>query len=581
MLIADQLHYSQAEKSAREQIAQFIRTALKLADSQSITIDYPPSLDLGHFTVACFRLAKTIGRPSADLAKHIAGNPLPKSATLVERAQAAGPYVNFTVRPENFAPLVVQQIADEGEAYGSADVGRRQKILVEYFSPNTNKPMTVGHVRNVCLGWSLSKMLATLGYQVVENSIYNDRGIALCKAIVAYQRWGQEQTPESAGMKPDHFVGQFYVRFGQELPAHPELAQQAQECLRQWEAGDAEVRRVWRQLIDWTMAGFTQTLHRMEVDHPQERYFESDIYEHGKEAVEDGLRRGVFRRHPEGYVYAPLEDHGLPDKILLRSDGTSLYVTQDLYLAQLKGKHAPVLSIYVVGAEQDLAFRQLFAIMPLLGEAYPMRHLSYGMMRLPTGKIKSRQGIPVGAGADELLAVLDELAAEEVRTRHPELAAIEVANRAHAIAIAALKYYILSVNAKTTMLFDPAKSLAFIGKTGPYLQYVHARCASILDKAGKTRRGKPTLTEPLEQALVVALSRFPHAVFRAAAACDPSLLASYLFLLAQTFSNFYQEVPVLQAASSVQASRLQLVAAVKTVMARGLGLLGIPALEKM
>lgn len=574
-------HFSQAEAKARSQIKQFVRRALKLKKTVAVPIDYPPDLGLGHFTVACFTLGKTLGKPPHEVARELAETAWPKTSTMLLRAVAAGPYVNFTVKPETFAPLVLGQIADEGVDFGATNLGKRKKILVEYFSPNTNKPLTVGHVRNICLGWSLSQLFRTLGFAVIENTIYNNRGIAICKAIVAYRRWGNGQTPQSANVKPDHFVGQFYVRFGAELPAHPELEQEVQECLRQWEAGDSEVRRIWQQLNDWTMEGFGKTLQRMGVDSPPERYFEHEIYQHGKEVVDEGLRQGVFRRHAEGYVYAPLDDHGLPDKILLRSDGTSLYITQDLYLAKLKGKHKPALSVYVVGAEQDLAFRQLFTIMPMLGESYPMHHLSYGMMRLPTGKIKSREGIPAGAGADGLLTLLDDLAADEVRQRHAELSAAEVAERAHAIALGALKYYILSVNAQTTMLFDPTKSLAFVGKTGPYLQYVHARCASLLEKAGKFRRSKPRLTEPLEQALVVALSRFPHAVFRAASAYDPSILSNYLYTLAQTFSSFYQEVPVLQAPDAAKASRLQLVGAVKTVVARGLALLGIPAIERM
>ncbi|MDO8559649.1 MAG: arginine--tRNA ligase [bacterium] len=579
MTIIEDKNFSRAEQAAREQITDFVRAVV--GKTSTVTVDYPPEPALGHFTVPCFTLGKALGEPPAVVAGRIAAAVMPKTATLIARAQAAGPYVNFFVQPDAYAALTLPQIVKEGAAYGSANIGKGKTILVEYFSPNTNKPMTVGHVRNVCLGWSLSRLLSALGFTVVENSIYNDRGIALCKATVAYRRWGNGATPETAGMKPDHFVGQFYVRFGQEVEAHPELEQEAQECLRQWEAGDPEVRRIWRQLIDWTMDGFTETLQRMGVDHPAVRYFESEIYRHGKEVVEDGLARGVFRRHSEGYIYAPLEDEGLPEKILLRSDGTSLYITQDLYLAQLKGKHDPALSIYVVGAEQDLAFRQLFAIMQELGQTYPMHHLSYGMMRLPTGKIKSRQGIPAGAGADDLLSLLDELAVEEVRARHQKLPAVAVRERAHAIALAALKYYILSVNATTTMMFDPEKSLAFAGRTGPYLQYVHARCCSLLEKAGKTRKTKPTFTEPLEQALLVTLARFPHAVQRAATVYDPSVVSAYLYELAQTFSSFYQDVPVLQSKGATLSSRLQLVFAVKTVMARGLSLLGIPAPDAM
>ena len=579
MTIIEDKHFSRAEATVREQITDVVRAVV--GKTAAVAIDYPPELALGHFTVPCFALAKTLGEAPAALAARIAGAALPKNANLISRAQAAGPYVNYFVQPDAFAALALPQIDEEGAGYGSANIGKGKTILVEYFSPNTNKPMTVGHVRNVCLGWSLSQLFRALGFAVVENVIYNNRGIAICKANVAYQKWGHGQTPASAGMKPDHFVGQFYVRFGAELPTHPELEQEAQECLRQWEAGDRAVRRIWGQLNDWTMEGFTQTLHRLGVDHPKEQYFEHEIYQHGKEIVDEGLRRGVFRRHAEGYVYAPLEDHGMPDKILLRSDGTSLYITQDLYLAKLKGKHTPALSVYVVANEQDLAFRQLFAIMPMLGVAYPMHHLSYGMMRLPTGKIKSRQGIPPGAGADELLTLLDELAAEEVRTRHQELPVATVNQRAHAIALAALKYYILSVNATTTMMFDPEKSLAFAGKTGPYLQYVHARCCSLLEKAGDARKMKPVFTEPLEQALLVTLARFPYAVTRAATVYDPSVLSAYLYGLAQTFSSFYQEVPVLQAKGAQLSSRLQLVAAVKTVMSRGLSLLGIPAPDAM
>lgn len=582
MSVIDQEHFSRAEQEAREQIAAVVSAAV--GGRGTVGIDYPPDFQFGHFTVPCFALAQALGQPPAALAQAIAHTPLPPSAALLASAQAVGPYVNFTVQQDTYAASTLEQIAAEGDGYGSSRFGQGKIILVEYFSPNTNKPMTIGHVRNVCLGFSLSRLLRALGFTVIENSIYNDRGIALSKALVAYRRWGRGGTPERAGMKPDHFVGQFYVRFGAELPAHPELEQEAQACLRQWEAGDPDVRRVWRQLIDWAMDGFTQTLERMGVDHPAERYFESDIYQHGKEVVEDGLNRGVFRRHAEGYIFADLEAEGLPEKILLRSDGTSLYVTQDLYLAQLKGKHRPTLSIYIVGAEQDLAFRQLFAIMRQLGQTYPMRHLSYGMLRLPSGKIKSRQGIPAGAGADELLTGLDDLAADEVRARHADMPPAAVAKRAHAIALAALKYYILSANATTTMVFDPSKSLAFTGKTGPYLQYVHARCVGILEKArpgGLNLPGVPVFTEPLEQALVHILARFPHAVNRAAAAYDPSLVSSYLYILAQTFSSFYQAVPVLQAAEAVRSSRLQLVSATKTVMARGLSLLGISALDAM
>ena len=578
------LHASEAEADIRQQIAQHLAAAGVNVPGADLTLTDPPASDLGDFALPCFAFAKERKEPPAKLAARIAAQPLPAgSNALIAAATATGSYVNYTVNPATFGAAVLSEIARAGGNFGHAMLGAGKTVLVEYFSPNTNKPLTVGHLRNICLGFSLSHLLQAFGFRVVENSIYNDRGIALCKAIVAYQRWGEGKTPADAGVKPDHFAGQFYVRFNQAAAVDPALEEEAQACLQQWEAGDPSVRAIWRQLVDWTMDGFTQTLTRVGVDHPAVRYFESEIYTHGREIVEDGLARGIFQRHHEGYVYAPLEAHGLPDKILLRSDGTTLYITQDLYLARLKAEHQPALSIYVVASEQDLAFRQLFKILELLGESYPMVHRSYGMMRLPSGRIKSREGVPAGAGADELLTMLDTMAAQEVRTRHAGLGDAAVAKRAQAIAISALKYYILQVNAPSAMVFDPAKSLQFTGRTGPYLQYVHARCSSILRKAGSMERrdGPVSFAEPAERPLLVQLSHFPRKLREAAVSLDPSVLAQHLYDLAQAFSTFYQTVPVLAAPEPARRSRLQMVAAVKTVMGRGLALLGIPAVEEM
>lgn len=586
MDILEKSHSSRAESLARQQILAFLKRAvgakLKLPE---ISITNPPQPTFGDFSVSCFELAKVMQQSPVEAARVIAAMPLPKSTTnIFSSVRAAGPYVNFFVEPSAYGRSVLAQIKKEGDGFGAVSRARKPTVMVEYFSPNTNKPLTIGHLRNVFLGWSLSQILRTLGCSVIENSIYNDRGIALCKSIVAYRRWGNGATPESEHKKSDHFAGQFYVRFGQELAAHPELEEEAKAYLRQWEAGDKSVRADWRRLVDWAFSGFTQTLKSVDLDHPEVKYFESDIYQHGREVVQDGLARGVFKKHAEGYVYAPLEPFGMPDKILLRSDGTTLYVTQDIYLAKLKAEHKPKLSIYVVASEQDLAFRQLFKILEMLGEKYQTHHLSYGMIRLPEGKIKSREGLPAGTGADELVTELDSLAQMEVKNRHPELDDATVAERAHAIALGALKYYILQVNAKTTMVFDPKKSLAFTGKTGPYLQYVHARCASMLGKAGKIPTKLPAdlvFADPRERALVVLMSRFPGELQRSAAAYDPSVLAHYLYELAQAFSAFYQDLPVLQAEGATRASRIQLVVAVKAVMARGLHLLGIPTPEQM
>lgn len=566
------------------------------SDAASVTVDYPPQPGMGDLSVACFGLAKAAGQPPVEVARGIAQEFAARRAhhgagkMLLREAKALGPYVNFWVDEAAYFARLFGEIRRRGTKFGTSKIGRGKKVLVEYFSPNTNKPMTVGHVRNVATGWAVSALLRAVDYRVVDNAIYNDRGIAICKAIVAYRRWSKGATPKSAKIKPDHFAGQWYVRFGTELAAHPELEAEARECLRQWEAGDKTVLAIWRQLIRWTMAGFTQTLKRMGLKHPAVKYFESKIYAQGKAVVEAGLAKGVFKKHAEGYVYAPLQQFGLPDKILLRSDGTSLYITQDLYLAKLKAKRKAVKSVYVVGSEQELAFQQLFKIFELLGMGGTYHHLSHGMMRLPDGKIKSREGLAEGTAADDLLEKLDELALAEVAKRHPQLTAREASKRGHAIALAALKYYILSVTPASTMVFDPAKSLAFTGKTGPYLQYVHARACSILAKVKRPARRTLTakaanwglLKGPAERQLALLLDRFPQVVASAAESLDPSLLARHLYELASAFSTFYTSVPVLHAGDAATvAVRTATVDAVRTVMATGLGLLGIPAPRQM
>lgn len=588
---------SQVQARARHEIIALLRRSLgDRLDPSSISVDYPPQPGMGDFSVACFGLAKALGKPPAEIARGLADEFTAQRAhhgagtSLLREAKALGPYLNFWVDEGWYFAQLFGEIRRRGAKFGTSKVGRGQKVLVEYFSPNTNKPMTVGHVRNVSTGWSVNAILRAVGYRVIDNVIYNDRGIAICKAIVAYRRWGQGGLPKTAKMKPDHFVGQWYVRFGQELTAHPELEEEARECLRQWEAGDKAVLAIWRKLSRWTLQGFTQTLRRMGVKPPTVKYYEHKIYMQGKAVVEEGLAKGVFTKHAEGYVYAPLQPFGLPDKILLRSDGTSLYITQDLYLAKLKAKRKAVQSVYVVGSEQELAFQQLFKILELLGIGGGYRHLSHGMMRLPDGKIKSRKGLVEGTAADDLLNHLDELALTEVVKRHPQLGAREAAARGHAIALGALKYYILAVAPSSTMVFDPAKSLAFTGKTGPYLQYVHARTCSILAKARKPGRRQlnakaanwSLLKGPAERQLALLLDRFPQVVALAAEQLDPSLLARHLYELASAFSTFYASVPVLQAGDApTRAVRLTLVDAVRTVMATGLGLLGITAPKQM
>ncbi|MFA6255286.1 MAG: arginine--tRNA ligase [Patescibacteria group bacterium] len=584
MIKENNLIFSQAEQRVREEILALIKQGLSQEiDPDLIPFDYPPESKMGDYSVPCFLLAKKLRQKPGEIASRLAG--LIKPTELIFDIKFSGPYLNFFVNQSNFSKLVLTEVSKAKEKYGSSKIGKGKKVMVEYFSPNTNKPLTIGHVRNICLGASIAKLLKFTGHKVIESTLYNDRGAAIAKAILGYQKWGLGQTPKEAGLKPDHLVGNFYTQFYRAEKTDKNLEAEAKKILQAWEEDKKEVRQTWQQLTGWVLEGFKETLNKLGVKGFNEEYYESEYYNQGKEVVEKGLKKGVFVKNQEGVVLAPLEKFGLPDKIVLRPDDTSLYITQDLYLAYLKNKHNLNSSVYVVGAEQDLYFKQLFKILELLGfeNAKDYYHLSYGMIRLASGKIKSREGLIKGTGADELIAELEDLAKLEVKKRN-DLSEEEINKRAEQIALAALKFYILVVNPKTTMVFDPKKSLAFTGRTGPYLQYVFARINSIFSKAGvkpTTRVDFSVLTEPLEFELVKILARFPKVIFDSVKKYDPADLANYLYDLAKTFSLFYEKLPVLKANTKVKKARLLLINDVKVVLAKGLELLGIPAPEKM
>jgi len=578
-------NYSHAEKQARAEILASLKLALgKNFSSKLLSIEYPPEGKFGDYSVGCFILAQKLQQPAVQLARQIAETIKP--AGLIKQITAVGPYLNFFVDKTEFNRLTLQQIIKNKNAFGSSKLGAGSRVMVEYFGPNTNKPLTIGHLRNLCLGFSLCELLKFLGYKVIPVTIYNDRGIALAKTILAYQKWGNNQTPKDVNLKPDHFVGQWYVKFGQEVKTTPELDAEAQKVLRQWEAGEKEVKNIWQNLTEWALQGYKQTLDQLGIPDFEEKYYESEYYQFGKEVVEHGLAKGIFKKHPDGYVYVELTPYGLPDKILLRSDGTSLYLTQDLYLAQLKSKQQLTKSIVVSGSEQDVHFKQVFKILELLGISSPgiNYHLSYGMMRLASGRIKSREGLAQGTVADNLIAELEQLASQEIKTREPAISSQNLTTRSRQIALAALKFYILAVDAKATMIFEPKKSIAFVGKTGPYLQYVYARINSILAKVKIKPRAKidfSVITQVEEFDLVKILARFPSVVLAAATSYNPADLAQYLYNLAKAFSLFYEKLPVLQADDKIKEARLVLIHCVKTVLVTGLSLLGIEAPEKM
>jgi len=470
-------------------------------------------------------------------------------------------------------------------------------VMVEYLSPNTNKPLHLGHLRNAALGISVSRMLDATGHWLVKSILINDRGVHICKSMLAWERFGKGATPESEGMKGDHFVGKWYVRYAIESEKDSTLEQNIQEMLKKWEAGDPGTLALWKKMNQWVYDGFAETYRRFGMDFDV-FYYESETYKLGKDVIAEGLKKDVFAKDERGNIVYHLpqaqfgtEKGGAPKKVtVLRPDGTSLYITQDIGTAILKVTQQKLdSSVYVVGSEQEHHFKCLFSMLGALGYAWASNccHLSYGMVYLPEGKMKSREGKVVDA--DDLIAGMAELAEEEIRRRDPErkLSDAEVRHRAAVIGVGAIKYYLLRVRPSQSINFDPAESISFDGFTGPYCQYAYARIFGILEKAGP--RGMEghavdfALLGNIEELLLLKmLIQFPEEVASGIAEYNPSRVAVHVFNTAKAFNQFYNKHAVLQAGSNeLTAARLALIKATAVVLKRGLALLGIGVLENM
>ncbi|MDB5119953.1 MAG: arginine--tRNA ligase [Sphingobacteriales bacterium] len=479
-----------------------------------------------------------------------------------------------------------------------------QKVMVEYSSPNTNKPLHLGHVRNNLLGYSVAQILDANGYDVIKANLVNDRGIHICKSMLAWQLFGNNETPETNNLKGDHLVGKYYVLFDKEYKKQIEelkeagqteedakknapLIRKAQEMLLLWEAGDAEVISLWKKMNAWVYAGFSSTYKKLGVDFDK-FYYESDTYLLGKDIIDEGLEKGVFFSKPDGSVWIDLTADGLDEKLVLRADGTSVYITQDLGTAQLKYDDFKMdQSIYVVGNEQDYHFKVLFLILEKLGKVWAkgLYHLSYGMVDLPSGKMKSREGTVVDA--DDLV---DEMIAT-ARTRTEELGKVEgfsdeeKQSLYEMIGLGALKYFLLKVEPKKRLLFDPNESIDFQGNTGPFIQYTHARICSVLAKGlyenAKKSDYAPALTN-VERDLIVLQSKYPEIIEASAQDHSPALIANYIFELAKLYNKFYHEEPILKADDlQIKEFRLALSKATATILKKGMKLLGIEVPDKM
>jgi len=558
----------------KKSIAKSLKKEIKLSEKEiEILIEIPPSSSMGDFAFPCFVLSKQLKKSPQQIAQDLKLKiKLPKGFANID---AHGAYLNFTLDRKMFAENLIREILKQKEKFGNSDIGKGKKIMIEFPSPNTNKPLHLGHLRNMSIGESISRIFEFHGNKIIRANLNNDRGIHICKSMVAYKKFGKGKKPDK---KSDHFVGDFYVLFNEKLKQNPELEEKSKECLIKWENGDKEIIDLWKKMNKWTLDGFNKTYNLFGIKHDKE-YYESDIYKKGKEIIHDGLKKKVFEKKEDGAIAINLGKE-LGEKILLRSDGTSVYITQDLYLAKLKEEDFNLDgSIYVVGNEQEYHFKVLFSILEKLNfrVSKNLKHLSYGMVNLPEGKMKSREGKVIDA--DDLILEVQSLVKKNLDSR-AKLSKKELESRSLIIALSAIKYLLLKVDSKKNMLFNPKESINFEGDTGPYLLYSYARANSILKKANsKTKSFLVTELEPVEIELVKKLSQFPEVVFSSYKNYNPSLIANYSYELSKIFNEFYHACPVIH---SLQKNfRLKLIESFKIVLKNSLNLFGIETLEEM
>ena len=549
--------------------SEFRKACKKLVPEYAHLLELPPE-GIADLALPCFSLAKEQKRSPADIAKDLAAVIRIPKGSLVKKVEASGPYVNFFLDYAAFSPVLLK--AAIKPAYGKGRK-RKEKVMIESPGPNTNKPLHLGHIRNAVLGTAVSNIFEFSGCTAIKVDIINDRGVHICKSMLAYEKLGNGKLPDK---KPDHFVGDFYVLFARELENKPGTEEELRQMLVDWERNGKKVRALWRKMNSWVYEGFKETYRRLgiRIDKP---YYESGHYLDGKKIALDGVKSGVFRKDEDGNVIADLENHGLGKRVLLRADGTTVYLTQDLALDKKRYRDFKMdKMIHVVGAEQVEHFRALFKIFQILG--YPFAggcyHLAYGMVNLPEGKMKSREGTVVDA--DDLMDETRALAEEELKKRDPEIKKTDLDARAEKIAMAAIKYYMLKFDAMKTITYDPKKSLEFEGDTGPYLLYAYARCKSILKRSKMKLKIGALGSE--EERLVKKLSMFPEAI-HASSEYKPHVMAAYAFDLAALFNEYYHSVKVI--GSENEKERLALVAAVSNVLKSSLRLMGIETLEKM
>lgn len=588
------------------QLRPLIVTALKelyghdLKESDLTINTTKPEFE-GDYTLVLFSFVKQLKKSPEILGKEIGDYLQQKNPSLIAGHNVIKGFLNLTIADAYWISFLQSSYQNRQLAKHPS---RGERVIVEYSSPNTNKPLHLGHLRNNFLGWSVAEIMKAAGYDVFKTAILNDRGIHICKSMVAWQKFANGATPESTGIKGDHFVGDYYVMFGVEHKKEMEklmaegmskedadknapLMQAAQQMLLEWEKGDKEIRALWQKMNNWVYEGFNETYKKIGSDFDK-NYFESETYLLGKEFVEDGLKKGVFYKKPDGSVWVDLTSDGLDEKLVLRKDGTSVYITQDLGLADQKYNEFHYnQSYYVIADEQLYHMKVLKLILQKLGKPYAdgIYHLSYGLVELPTGRMKTREGTVVDA--DDLIEELKKVAREKTEElgKTSDFNPGELNELYDTIALGALKFYLLRVDPKKKMIFNPEESIDFHGFTGPFIQWTHARIRSILRKASEdqsdsSRPGDSLLK--LEKDLVVLLERFEAILNDALQEHNPSQLAIYAFDIAKTFNTFYTEHSVIKAESPEKKQlRLQVCELTANTIASVMSLLGIRVPERM
>ena len=557
----------------------------------------------GHLTLVVFPFVR-ISRKSPEDTGHQIGECLMSAEPAISGYNVIKGFLNLTVSAGCW--IDVLEDIDAQEKYGIKKPGKDAPlVMVEYSSPNTNKPLHLGHMRNILLGWAVSNIMEANGNRVVRTNIVNDRGIHICKSMLAWQKYGNGETPASSGKKGDHLVGDYYVAFDkhykaeleqlmasgmtkEEAEQHSALMQEAREMLVKWEAGDPQVRALWNMMNEWVYAGFDETYKRLGVSFDK-IYYESQTYLEGKRQVLSGLDKGIFYKREDGSVWADLKPEGLDEKLLLRSDGTSVYMTQDIGTAEMRFKDYPINKmIYVVGNEQNYHFQVLSILLDKLGFEWgkDLVHFSYGMVELPEGKMKSREGTVVDADdlMDKMIETAKDSSSEKLASYEPD----EAAEISRIVGLGALKYFILKVDATKNMTFNPKESIDFNGNTGPFIQYAYARIQSVLRKAAEAGLAKPekldrsiSLTAK-EEGLIQMIADFENVVRQAGTDYNPAAIANYAYDLVKEYNQFYHDYSILREQNAgLRDFRLMLSANIGKIISLAMGLLGIEVPERM